>query len=80
MSAKPMTPRPILRVSFVMRSISGTEYRLASMTLSRKCTATRTVSRSFAQSTSAPPSDSGSDGDESRSIRDSTIEPRLHDS
>ena len=43
MSAKPMTPRPILRLPLVIASISGSGYRLTSMTSSRKRTAVRTM-------------------------------------
>ena len=54
MSAKPMTPRPILRVERVIRSISGRGYWLTSITLSRKWTAVRMVFSSLDRSSTHP--------------------------
>ena len=49
-SAKPMTPRPILRLAFVIVSICGSGNLFMSMTLSRKWMASFVVRRSFSQS------------------------------
>ena len=53
-SAHPMMPSPILRVALVARSISGRGYRFASMTSSRKRTASRITTRRRSQSSSFP--------------------------
>ncbi len=45
MSAKPITPRPILRVKCAISSMAGTAYLLASMTLSRRWTLNRVTLR-----------------------------------
>ncbi|OQB27607.1 MAG: hypothetical protein BWY13_00147 [Euryarchaeota archaeon ADurb.Bin190] len=68
-SAKPITPRPILRDWSVACSISGKGKRLTSITSSRKRTARATRSPSLSQSTSP-----------SFTIRERLMEPRLQDS
>ena len=53
--AKPMTPRPIFRVAYVISSICLTGYEFMSMTSSSMRTVERIVPSSFFQSTSHPP-------------------------
>ena len=55
-SANPITPKPIFRVARVASSISLVGYLFASTTLSRKRTASSTVSRSARQSMRSPQS------------------------
>ena len=50
LSAQPITPKPIFRVCLVTRSMFSSGYLFASITLSRKWTASFAVRSSFFQS------------------------------